>query len=85
MTGQSRYTHNEMMNKGSFGVHGSYSGVVNLKTTISGYVGNAVAESSKAVKVNYSAFVIAGQEYLRTNDLTIANFINSLKSNVKRT
>ncbi|MCB9320059.1 MAG: hypothetical protein H6570_12295 [Lewinellaceae bacterium] len=84
MTGQSRYTHNEMMNKGSFGVHGSYSGVVNLKTTISGYVGNAVAESSKAVKVNYSAFVIAGQEYLRTNDLTIANFINSLKSNVKK-
>lgn len=85
MSGQSRYVHSEEMNKGSFGVSGSYgvSGISKYTASVSGYVGNAVARSSKVVSVNYNAQISAGVELVEVAKLTIAELIEAMSANPK--
>lgn len=85
MSGQSRYVHGEHMNKGTFGVSGAYgvSGVSKLTGSISGYVGNAVAQAAKQVTINYNGYLSAGVEFIDIDNLTIADLINALKLNPK--
>lgn len=86
MSGNSRYVHGEMMNKGSFGISGSYGLAAGSKiaAAASGYVGNSVAESSNSVSINYNAYMVAGIEYLMTSKLTIEDLINSMVDNPKK-
>lgn len=86
MSGQSRYTKTEEMNKGSFGISGSYgiSGIAKVGFSASGYLGNAVARSGKSVNVNYNAYLSAGVERIKVEQLSVEDLINSLSDNPKR-
>jgi hypothetical protein len=80
MLGESSYVYSDQMNQGSFGLSGSYgiSGVSKLKSSMSSYVGNSSAESSKSVAVNYNAFSLGGVEYIDLEQLNASELIASL-------
>jgi hypothetical protein len=80
MSGESSYVYSDMMNQGSFGMSGSYgvAGVSKLKSSLSAYVGNSSASSSKSVNVNYNALSVAGVEYIDFGMLTASDFLASL-------
>lgn len=86
MSGNSRNVHGEMMNKGSFGISGSYGLAAGSKiaAAASGYVGNSVAASSNSVSLNYNAYMLGGIEYLKTSKLKIEDLIHSLAGNPKK-
>jgi len=80
MSGESSYVYSDQMNQGSFGLSGSYgiSGVSKLKSSMSSYVGNSSAVSSKSVAVNYNAFSLGGVEYIDFEQLTASELIAGL-------
>jgi hypothetical protein len=80
MSGTSSYVYSERMNQGSFGLSGSYgvSGISKFKSSVSAYVGNAAANSSKSVEVNYNAISVCGVEYIDLEKLTVTDFMSSL-------
>ncbi|MBL0685346.1 hypothetical protein [Aquimarina mytili] len=81
MTGKSSYVYSDEMNQGVLGVSGSYgvSGVSKLKSSVSAYIGESSAVSSKSVSVNYNAISIGGIEYINFEELTASEFLASLK------
>ena len=80
MSGESSYVYSDKMNQGSFGLSGAYgvSGVSLVKSSLSAYVGNSAAVSSKSVTVNYNAISVGGVEYINFEELTASDFIASL-------
>lgn len=80
MSGESSYVYSDQMNQGSFGLSGSYgiSGVSKLQSSMSSYVGNSAAVSSKSVAVNYNAFSIGGVEYIDFEELNASELIAGL-------
>nr|WED68513.1 hypothetical protein PJ912_22810 [Pectobacterium colocasium] len=85
MTGKSLYVYTDELNQGSLGVAGGYgvSGVSKLTSSLSTYVGNATASSSKSINVNYNVTMLSGMEYIDFDDLKAEDIINSLKSGPK--
>lgn len=85
MSGQSQFVHNEHMNSGSFGVSGAFgkSGVSKLTFAVSGYVGNAVAQSSKSVTVYYNVYLKEGKESIKYKKLSVGDLINAMETNPK--
>ncbi|ACT92080.1 hypothetical protein [Dyadobacter fermentans] len=80
MSGESSYVYSDKMNQGSFGMSGAYgvSGASLLKSSLSAYVGNSSAVSSKSVSVNYNAMSVGGVEYINFEELTASDFIAGL-------
>ncbi len=85
MSGRSHYVQSSEMNKGSFGVSGSYgiSGISKVEASVGGYVGKAVADGSKSITVNYNAYISSGVEFLNVNGLTLIDLINAFDVNPK--
>ncbi|NOU51960.1 hypothetical protein HG263_15615 [Pseudoalteromonas sp. JBTF-M23] len=85
MSGQSSYVYKDRMNEGSFGVSGSYgvSGISQFKSSLAAYAGNAVAQSSKSITVDYSATSVAGVQYIDFENLNVGSFLESLNDSTK--
>ncbi|PHM65758.1 hypothetical protein Xsto_01703 [Xenorhabdus stockiae] len=85
MTGQSQYVYSDKLNEGTLGVSGSYgiSGVAKFTSSLSTYVGNATASSSKSINVDYNISMISGIEYINFDDLTAEDILNSLSRGPK--
>ncbi|MBJ7221257.1 MULTISPECIES: hypothetical protein [unclassified Brenneria] len=81
MTGQSQYVYTDQLNQGAAGVSGSYgvSGISKLTSSLSTYVGNSTASSSKSIDVNYNVTMLSGMEYIDFDDLKAEDVLNSLK------
>ncbi|MFA8301322.1 MAG: hypothetical protein ACEPOV_14230 [Hyphomicrobiales bacterium] len=86
MTGESSFVYTDQLNQGSLGVSGSYgvSGVSKVDSSVSAYVGNSSANSSKTVQVNYNVQMLSGVEYIDFDDLQVCDVINSLKGGPKQ-
>lgn len=86
MSGESSYVYSDQMNQGSFGMSGSYgiSGVSKLQSSMSSYVGNSSAVSSKFVAVNYNAFSLGGVEYIDLEQLNASDLIAGLSKGCKQ-
>ncbi|WP_105172439.1 hypothetical protein [Pseudoalteromonas sp. T1lg24] len=80
MSGESSYVYSDKMNQGSFGLCGAYgiSGVSQVKSSLSAYVGNSSATATKSITVSYNAQSVAGVEYIDFQSLTASDFLASL-------
>lgn len=85
MSGRSNYVQSKEMNKGSFGVSGSYgiSGISKVEASVGGYAGKAIAIGAQSMTVYYNAYLSSGIEYLDVNNLNIIDLINSMTKNPK--
>ncbi|ALU41482.1 hypothetical protein [Pseudoalteromonas rubra] len=87
MSGESSYVYKDHLNEGAFGISGAYgiSGISQFKASLAAYAGHAVAQSSKAITVNYNAMSVAGIEYIDFENLTVGSFLESLNSSARTT
>src|SRR4051812_5999385 len=82
MGGQSSYAYTKEMNQGSFGLSGGYgfSGLARVDAALSAYVGNASANGSKSVQLNYQIKVLGGIQHIDFDNLTAASLAAALSN-----
>ena len=80
MGGESDYVYTTEMNQGSAALSGGWGigGLARLSSSVAGYGGKSSASMSKDIRVNFNVLMRCGQEFIRFNDLSPEDLLNSL-------
>lgn len=80
MSGESDYVYTDQMNQGSGAMSGAWGidGLAMVSSSLAVYGGKSTANMSKNINIKYTVLTRCGNEFLKFNDLSPEDLVNSL-------